>query len=113
MRRISYERIKKAIPGSGGIVLRVMKKAKYNNWLAVRDFIQANPDLVEMMRSEEETLDDFAENNLGNEINQGNIEVSKWWLSRRRRNRYGESVDVTSGGEKIQIVKVGIDIDKL
>ena len=113
MRPISYSRIKKAIPGSGGIILRVMNKAGYKSWLSVRDFIQANPDLAEMMRAEEEILDDFAENNIGNEINQGNIDVSKWWLARRRRQKYGDSVDITTKGESIQIVKVGIDIDKL
>ena len=113
MRKISYARIKKAIPGSMGIITRVAHKAGYGSRNIVKNFINSYPELVEMMNDEEEKIDDIAEDVLATRITQLDESTAKWWLSRRRRQRYGDSMDLTTKGESIQIVKVGIDIDKL
>ena len=113
MRPISYARIKKSIPGSMGIIARVQKKSGYKDWKTVADFIKSHPDLLQMMESEESVVDDIAEDTLVKKMVDGDEQTARWWLARRRRQKYGDSVDITTKGESIQIVKVGIDIDKL
>ena len=113
MRPVSYARIKKSIPGCMGIVARVQRKAGYKDWKTVADFIKSHPELLQMMESEENIIDDIAEDTLAKKMVEGDEQTARWWLARRRRQKYGDSVDITTKGESIQIVKVGIDIDKL
>ena len=113
MRKISYARIKNAIPGSMGIITRVAHKAGYGSRNIVKNFINAHPELLEMLNNEEEVVDDIAEDTLVKKMVDGDEQTARWWLARRRRQRYGDNVDITTKGESIQIVKVGIDIDKL
>lgn len=102
--RINRERIKAAIPGSGGIIAHIARQAGYSSWGAVRDYIRADEELAAMVRDEEETVDDLAEATVITKIKNGDEGSAKWWLARRRRERFGDNVDVTSGGEKIEIV---------
>ena len=45
--------------------------------------------------------------------NEGDWRAALEYLKRRDRETWGDSVDVTSGGEKLKIVNVGIDPDKI
>lgn len=112
--RLNRKKITAAIPGSGGLVAVIAKRCGYS-WGAVRDFIRGDEELTAMVKDEEETIDDMAESTVISKIKDGDEASARWWLARRRRNRYGDNVDVTSGGEKIPplIIKVGIDPDKL
>jgi len=100
--RISRNRIKKAIPGSGGIVMIVARKAGYS-WGAVRDAIRADEELSRMMQDESETVNDVAELTIVEKIKGGDENSAKWWLARTRRTKFGDSVDITSGGQPIKI----------
>lgn len=102
--RVSRNRIKKSIPGSGGIILAVARKSGYS-WAAVRNAIRADEELSRMMQDEAETVNDYAELTLVQKIIEHRDEnTAKWWLARTRRARFGDSVDLTSGGEKIRFV---------
>ena len=101
--RLSRAKIKAAIPESGGLIARIAKASGYS-WGATRDFIAADPELAEMVRDEEERIDDMAESAIIKRISEGDEGSAKWWLSRRRRSKFGDSVDVTSGGEPLKIV---------
>lgn len=107
---ISYAKVKKAIPGSGGVIARIVKKCGNNNWVSMRDFIAKNPELAEMLRTEEEGVDDKAEGNLIDRIDRGDMEISKWWLARRRRQKYGDSVDISI--DKPVVLRVIYDDEK-
>jgi len=111
-KRISNAKIKAAIPGSGGVIARICKVSGYS-WAATRDFIAADPVLAEMLRDEEETVDDMAEATVIQKIRDGDEASARWWLARRRRARFGDNVDVTSDGKAISIVRVGVDPDKV
>jgi len=100
--RISRNRIKNAIPGSGGVISVIARRAGYS-WLRTRDFIAADPELVEMLRAEEETVNDMAEYTIITKIEDGDENAARWWLTRRRRAKFGDNVDVTSGGQPIAV----------
>lgn len=99
--KLSRKKILNAIPGSGGIIQRVAMKAGYS-WGAVNEYIKADPLLVAMMEHEEETINDLAENTIIKKIADGDEASAKWWLARRRRQRFGDNVDVTSGGKSFE-----------
>jgi hypothetical protein len=98
----SRRKIKAAIPGSGGIIAEICRRTGYA-WGTVRDAINSDPELLRMMRDEEETIDDIAENVVIKKITGGDETSAKWWLARRRRQRYGDNVDVTSGYQPLDI----------
>jgi len=100
--RISRAKLKAAIPGSGGIITRICKTTGYT-WGAVRDFIRADPELAQMLADEEALIDDAAESQVLKAISEGDMQTARWWLARRRRQRYGDQVDITSGGERVTI----------
>jgi hypothetical protein len=100
-KRISRAKIKAAIPDSGGVIAAIARRAGYS-WRATRDYINADPELSVMLRDEEETVDDMAESVLIKRIRDGDDATARWWLTRRRRNRYGDNMDVTSNGEVLK-----------
>ena len=102
-KKLSRAKIKAAIPNSGGLVAVISKRAGYS-WGAVRDFIRADAELAAMVQDEEETIDDMAESTVINKIKDGDDASARWWLARRRRRKYGDALDVTSGGDKIELV---------
>ena len=104
-RNLIRSRVKKAITGSYGIVSRVSSRTGYS-WKAVRDFIQNDEELLSLMKQEEELVDDLAETNLIDEISKGNIDVTRWWLARRRA-RYSDKVDANINGNLVVNLKWG------
>lgn len=107
-RALSRRKIKDAIPNSGGVIARVAKKCGYS-WVGVRDFIARDEELSAMMKDEEETIDDAAESTLIAKIFEGDESVARWWLARRRRNKFGDNIDVTSGGEQLKVLVEYVD----
>ncbi len=101
-KKVSRAKIKNAIPGSGGIVMIVARKTGYS-WGAVREAIRADEELSRMMQEESETVNDFAELTIIEKIKNGDENSAKWWLARTRRAKFGDNVDVTSGGQPIKI----------
>jgi hypothetical protein len=103
--KISYAKVKAAIPNSGGVITLIAKRAGYS-WGAVREFIKNNPELEQMLRDEEDTIDDMAESTLIKSIRNGDEATARWWLTRRRRNRYGDNIDLTTAGKAFNIIQI-------
>lgn len=56
-----------------------------------------------MMQDEAEMVNDFAELTIVEKIKGGDENSARWWLARTRRAKFGDNVDVTSGGQPITI----------
>ena len=100
-RKLSKAKIRAAIQGSGGLISRICTKTGYS-WGAVRNMIDADPELLALVQDEEETIDDAAESTVIKKIIDGDEQSAKWWLARRRKQKFGDAVDVTSGGKVIK-----------
>jgi len=104
-KRISRIKVKNAIPGSGGIITHIAKRTGYS-WLGVYKFIKNDPELLEMLRNEEEGISDMAESVLISKIRDGDEAVARWWLAHRRRHIYGDNLDLNaSGAITIRVVR--------
>jgi hypothetical protein len=108
--KVSRNRIKRAIPGSGGIISRIAQATGYS-WITIRDRIEKDEELSRLFREEEEKVDDLAESVLIRRIQDGDEATARWWLARRRRSRYGDNVDLTSAGGALVIRVVYEDED--
>jgi len=93
-RALSRDKVKQAIPKSGGLISRIATKAGYS-WTATRDFIAADEELKLLVKDEEEAVDDMAESAIIKKISEGDEQSAKWWLARRRRVKFGDSVALT------------------
>lgn len=93
-----------AIPNTGGVVQRIAEKLGYS-WHATHAAIQADPVIMAAYQDECERVNDIAEHNIIKAIAEGDRDESRWWLKTRRRAKFGDAVDVTSGGDKIQAVQ--------
>jgi hypothetical protein len=102
-RPISKEKVKKSIAGSGGLFLEIAKKSGYSRF-SVAELIKNDQELLALVASEEAEIDDIAENNIIKKIRKGDDSNSRWWLTRRRREKFGDNIDMTTGGEKLKIV---------
>lgn len=109
-KRPSRAKIKAAIANSGGIIERVAKKAELS-WATTRDYLRNDPELSAMMEAEAERINDAAENTIISKIMEGDDASAKWWLARTRRAKFGDNVDVTSGGQALKIVVEYADTD--
>jgi phage terminase large subunit len=108
--RVNRERIKKAIPGSGGLIAVIAESCKYS-WATVRDFIRNDPELALMLRDEEEKIDDAAEKTVINKILSGDEQSAKWWLARRRRSKFGDNLPpVSEPPSKVDIQGISADL---
>lgn len=98
--RVSKRKLAAAIPGSGGIITQIASRTGYE-WHTVKAHIEADDELRQLLEDEEARVDDMAEATVITSIKDGNTQDAKWWLARRRRERFGDNVDVTSGGERV------------
>lgn len=98
--RVSKRKLAAAIPGSGGIIAAISRRTGYS-WITCKRHIEADDKLRQLLEDEEASIDDMAEFAIIASIKDGNTQDAKWWLARRRRERFGDNVDVTSGGDRI------------
>jgi hypothetical protein len=99
-KKFSKRKFKNAIPGSAGLITVIANRVGCS-WTTAKKTIAEDPDLMAMLQEEEERVDDMAESVLIQRLRNGDEGVARWWLTRRRRQRYGDAVDITSGGDKI------------
>lgn len=92
-----------AIKGSGGIVTTIAKRVGCA-WFTARKFIDTHPTVLQAYNDEKEAITDMAVGTLMKSIKEGNTQDAKWWLARKRREEFGENLDLTSGGEPIRII---------
>jgi len=100
------------IPGSGGIIATIAERVGCT-WKTAHKYVNELATVREAYLDECETVNDKAESTLITAIESGDVSSAKWWLTKKRKPQFGDAVDITSAGEAIQVVSVGIDVDKL
>ena len=98
----SAKKFIQAIPGSGGVISTIAKRVGCD-WHTAKKYVTEYATVKNAYDNECETVDDKAESNIIESINDGNIGDSKWWLTRKRRNEFGDNLDITSGGDNITV----------
>lgn len=102
MSRAKYTTIQfiEAIKGSGGIITTIAANVGCT-WNTAQKWIKEYPTVQAAYQDECERINDMAQSILMKSIKDGNTQDAKWWLSRKRKQEFGESVDVTSAGEAL------------
>lgn len=91
-----------AMPGSGGIIATIAKRVGCD-WHTAKKYITEYATVKIAYEAECETIDDMAESTIIKSIQDGNTQDAKWWLARKRREKFAtlEHKDITTGGEKL------------
>jgi hypothetical protein len=92
-----------AIPGTGGIISAIAKKVGCD-WHTAKKYVTDYPTVKQAYEDECAGIDDMAVNTVLKAIKEGDVSTAKWWLAKKRKAEFGEAIDVTSGGEKVEIV---------
>lgn len=99
-----------AIYDSGGIIDEIARRLGVA-WATARTYINKWEETKEAYEVESERIIDMAEETVLNSIKNGDTSDAKWLLARKGRKRgYGEALDVTSDGEKLDAPTVNIYI---
>lgn len=102
---ISKEKTLLAIKGSGGVISNVARRLRVS-WHTAKKYVDKWKDTKVAFEAEAETVLDLAEKNIVTSIKKGNIDSSKWYLSRKGRERgYSDrqELDHTTKGERINL----------
>lgn len=83
------------------------------DWHTAKNRIYADEDLRLAFEDEMEKISDYSIMTLVESIKSGDKGDAKWWLSHRRRKDFGDGLDLTSGGQVIRVIGVGINVDEL
>jgi predicted transcriptional regulator len=98
MARITKANFKKALKGSGGIYSHVARKLGVSRQ-AVSQYIQKNPELMELIQQEEESINDLAESKLITKLNEGDNQMIKFRLTTKAKDRgYVERQEIVNSG---------------
>lgn len=115
-KKLTDGKILKAIKGSGGIISKIAKRCGVE-WNTVSNYINAEgkEHIREAYNAEKELLLDTSEELLLNSIKnptvdrKTRIETAKYYLGKKGRNRgYGEKLDITTDGEKLNKITIEI-----
>ncbi len=89
-----------AITGSGGIITTIAERVGCT-WNTAQRWIKEYPTVAQAYQDECERINDMAQSILMKSIKDGNTQDAKWWLSRKRKQEFGDAVEVNGGGEVI------------
>jgi len=84
-----------AIKGSGGIISTIASRVGCH-WITAKKYIEDSPSVQAAYKDELEKVNDMAVGILIKSIQDGDIASAKWWLARKRREEFGESVEIQS-----------------
>ena len=101
-----------AIPGSGGIKSAIAKRLGVHRHTVDR-YLAIWPTFKMAYLDECESVCDMGESRIIQMMNDGDRAAIMWYLARKRRKEFGENLDLTSDGQSLQIVRIGIDSDKV
>ena len=93
-----------AMPGTGGIVSAIADKVGCD-WHTARRYIDNYSTVKQAWDAERNKVTDKARHNIIKAVKDGDLQISKWWLQVMDGD-FKPSVDVTSGGEKLQKVTI-------
>lgn len=100
------------MPGTGGIIGTLAKRVGCD-WHTAKRYVDEYPTVRQAYNDECEDINDIAESTIINSIKDGDIPSAKWWLSKKRKKTFGDSLDVTSDGKPIAVIGLGLDTDEI
>src|SRR5512145_2765925 len=68
-----------AIPGTGGIVSAIAAKVGCE-WHTAKKYIDEHPTVLQAWHDERSKINDKAKHNIIKAVNEGDLQMSKWWL---------------------------------
>ncbi len=98
----------KKIPGTGGIISTISERVGCD-WHTAKKYITDYPTVKQAYEDECERVNDLAQSTVLKSIKDGNTADAKWWLARKRKQEFGEALDITTGGMPIVVDWDGID----
>lgn len=98
----------KAIPGTAGIIDSIAKKVGCD-WHTAKKYIDEYPSVKDAYNDEVERVSDLAVTVVIKAIREGDVPTAKWYLTKKRKNEFGDVVDVTSGGKPLEIRWVDVE----
>ena len=96
MPKFKYEpsKVIKALKESNGLVTHAAKLLGCD-YHTVQNYINRHKKIQKVQQACREVVSDMAENNLYKNIKEGDVGLSQWWLTKHRRERFGnEAVEV-------------------
>jgi len=87
------------IPGSGGIIAVIAKRVGCH-WHTAQHYIDTYPTIREAYEDECAGVDDLAESTVIKSIRDGDVPTAKWWLEKRRRDKFATRTEVTGADGK-------------
>ena len=106
------EQFIKAIENSGALITTISKRVGCS-WNTAQKYIHTHPTVWAAYHDEEERINDLAQSTILKAIQEGDAQMAKWWLAKKRKHEFGETLDITSEGKAIQVVGVGVKPDEL
>ena len=82
-----------AISGTGGIITAIARKVGCS-WHTAQKYIDTYPTIRQAYEDECSGVDDLAESTVIRAIKDGDVGAAKWWLEKRRRDRFANTLDV-------------------
>jgi hypothetical protein len=104
--RYTAEQFIAAIDKSGGLITTIAARVGCS-WNTAKKYIEQHPTVKAAYLDECERINDLAQSTILKSIQEGDAQMAKWWLAKKRKVEFGDSVDVTSGGEKITVTFKG------
>lgn len=104
-KQFTQEQFRKAIPGSGGIYATIAKRVGCA-WHTAQKYINDSPVLLQMYEDEASTIDDLAESVVIKAMQRNDVTAAKWWLERRRRQKFATRVETELSGKDGAAVQV-------
>ena len=96
-RNFTKKEILSAIKDSGGIVSRIAEKLQCN-WTTANYYVNMYDVTKQAYADEKDQILDIAESSLLSNIQQGNMDATKYYLSKKGKCRgYGDNVELSGG----------------
>jgi hypothetical protein len=99
------EQFVKAIEDSGGLITTIALKVGCS-WNTAAKYITIHPTVQNAYQDECERINDMAQSTIMKAIKEGDAQMAKWWLAKKRKIEFGDALDVTSGGRAIVELRV-------
>ena len=88
------------IPGTGGIIASIAKRVDCN-WHTAKKYVTEYPTVKKVYDDECATIDDLAVSTVIKAIRDGDVATAKWWLGKKRRKEFGDTLDLNAQGEVV------------
>jgi hypothetical protein len=92
-----------AIPGTGGIIVAIARKVGCN-WHTAKRYIETYPTIKAAYDDECAAIDDLAVSTVLKAIKDGDVSTAKWWLAKKRKSEFGDSVDISGTVNHVIVV---------